>query len=259
MAGRTTGYTVNLVSVDRTKHLESVYLPAGDVILLHNRLWMEDRWGNTRVLEATDDSQVWDAVPVRLPPVADNGKPVSPVAGAEVRTVLRVKYETRDSDGRVIWKETEVEPSPSPAPPGGDEDDGVLWSSLSSSGGLSSRDSVASSEFVLGTPELDADGRTVWTALPHERVPSPYPPKTIRVLFQTQNSKGITTAEHLQDVNTQDIGYTWDIGAAPDTADGITVGGDYPRKEWVKDDEEKTYQLNSVSKLSGAYIATRMA
>jgi hypothetical protein len=80
MAGRKYGYWINLMTEDPDK--EKFYVPACDVMFLYNRLWITDPYGETRVFEATDDPNCFNAILAKLPEL--DSITSSTIAGAEV-------------------------------------------------------------------------------------------------------------------------------------------------------------------------------
>ena len=110
LAARNHGYSINLITSARNASEGSLVVAAGDVVLLHNRLWITDQYGETRVLEATGDQRCWNAIPAKLPKLDYVERPAETIAGAEVRTVLQVRCEV-DGGGLSYLQKVDVNPT----------------------------------------------------------------------------------------------------------------------------------------------------
>jgi hypothetical protein len=102
--------TVNLLTQDRDASEGQIYVPGGDVVLVHNRLWIDDGYGSTRVLEATSDPRVWNAVHASLPPLTPTLGPEKPIAGPSIQSIYRVRYQHYDNHGKLVWKSLKLTP-----------------------------------------------------------------------------------------------------------------------------------------------------
>lgn len=97
---------VRLLTPERNAHYGMTSVRSDEPVLYENRLWF---WyqNATWVLEYDAENQEWSAVEASLPVDC-----VPASAGAEIRSVLPIKYKTTDSEGREVWKRAEVSPRP---------------------------------------------------------------------------------------------------------------------------------------------------
>ncbi len=206
-------------------------VPADQVMLLHDRLWVEDERGDTWVL-ADQDGGVWSAVPAKLPDSADAAVPI---AGPEVRTVLRAKYlDTDVGYGRQkVWKRITLGARP------------VRWDGPEEKRVYAPEGSASGSDpaFVLANePTLDVDGGTVWTATDWgntcvSRGGAWSVTETIKVLYRTSRADGTAQSEYIGEIDVSDVEEEDD-------------------REWVERDGHR-YRLSKFEVVDGVYLATR--
>jgi len=185
---------VSLLTRERNAHYGRTRVRSDEPILYENRLWI---WyqNATWVLEYDAKEQEWAAVEASLPVGRwwhpDERVPAS--AGAEIRSVLPIKYKTSDGEGREVWKWTEVSQRPAWW-------DGPDRIPVYTNG---------TDHFWLGKTVYDYDGHTVYEAELQSvsRVSiGDLTTETIKLLLQTQQkTNGATVAETYIEAKNDDL------------------------------------------------------
>lgn len=149
--------SVRLLTPDRRAHYGMANVRSDEPVLYENRLWF---WyqNATWVMEYDAEDREWSAVEATLPvgrwSRSDEWVPAS--AGAEIRSVLPIKYKATNSKGQEVWKRTEVSPRPACWEP-------ICWArSCQRPIYRDGRDDK--NHFRLGKTVYDYDGRTVYEA-----------------------------------------------------------------------------------------------
>jgi len=140
---------VRLLTPERNAHYGMTRVRSDEPVLYENRLWF---WYQdaTWVLEYDAESREWSAVEASLPVNHpwDDTQRVPASGGAEIRSVLPIKYKAKDADGREVWRWTEVSPRP------------ACWAGPDRRPAYRDGDS----HFWLGNTVRDYDGRTMYEA-----------------------------------------------------------------------------------------------
>jgi hypothetical protein len=218
-------YTILCNASGRLGDCEKLTVPASSVVLLYGRLWVEDGEERTWVLASTDDPLVWNGIPGKLP---DSVEVKVPIAGPEVRTVLRAKVlETENVNGRdtgrMVWKRVYLRPTPAMW----NGSDRPIYSSIDKKFGYT----------LVGEPEFDViDNKPVcramywgatgistiqWTDI-----------QTMKVMCRTSDKDGAMVSEECCEVDKSDFEYNFE----------------YDRHK---------YEMTKVQLVAGVYLAVR--